>query len=284
MTLPAWVLSVIVFIGMMLAFVGGLAALRLLYLRYRERFDRTVGAELRAAFLFTSVARLFVVNLVAVVVGVIAIIWSTGQVLPAVAFALAVSVVPRVSLRWLRRRRLLAFREQMPELLSLLAVSLKAGASLNSALADLADQMPSPARQEITMVLREQRMGRPLDSALASLESRMPVEETMLLVSALRLGMRAGGSMASTLQTLSSATRRRLLLEAKVRALTAQGRMQAWVMGLLPFAVLAALLVMQPELTDLYFHTAPGIVLLAVVCFLQVVGAWVIARMVAVEI
>ncbi len=279
-----WFVPLIVFVAASLGFAAVLAALRQSYGHYRDRFDRTVGNELRAAFLFTSVARLFVLNLSVVLASGLLALWLTGRILPAIGVALLVGLLPRLAVRWLRRRRIQSFRQQMPELLSLLAVSLKAGASLNAALAELAEQMPPPARQEFSMVLREQRMGRPLDAALVSLETRLPVEETVLLVSALRLGLRAGGSMAGTLQSLSGATRRRLMLEGKVRALTAQGRMQAWVMGLLPFVVLGALLTIQPELIDLYFGTTAGLSVLAVVALLQLAGAWVISRMVAIEI
>ena len=203
---------------------------------------------------------------------------------PALAVAVLLAVVPKLVLRLLRKRRIQDFRMQMPEILSLLSVSLKAGAALNTALSEIGEQLPAPARQEITMVLREQRMGRSLDSALGALETRMPVEETMLLVSALRLGLRSGGSLAQTLAGLSTAMRRRLMLEGKVRALTAQGRMQAWVMGLLPFGVLAALLLLQPELADLYFATREGLAVLSLVCVLQLIGGWLVARMVAIEV
>lgn len=280
----SWQLLMMVFLATGFAFVAGWLALRLLMRQYRERFGREVQTELQAAFLFTNVTHIFWLNCAVVVSSVFMVVWLTGHAAPAVGVALLLAVIPKLILRSMKRRRVQAFRAQMPEVLSLLSVSLKAGAALNSALAEIADQMPAPARQEITMVLREQRMGRSLDSALGSLESRVPVEETMLLVSALRLGLRSGGSLSQTLLALATAMRRRLMLEGKVKALTAQGRMQAWVMGLLPFGVLGALLTMQPELTDLYFATSEGLILIALVCALQLAGAWSISRMVAIEV
>lgn len=280
----SWPLVATIFIATSAGFALSAMLLRVMLLRYRERFGREVQSELQAAFLFTNVSHLFMLNVTVVALGAGLAYWLTAHPVPAVAVALLLSVVPRLFLRQIRRRRLKAFRTQLPEVLSLLSVSLKAGSALNSALGELAEQMPPPARQEITMVLREQRMGRSMDDALSSLETRMPLEETMLLVSALRLGLKAGGSLAETLQALAAAMRRRLMLEGKVRALTAQGRMQAWVMGLLPFGVLGALLFMQPELTDLYFATVEGLSVLALVIALQVAGAWVISRMVAIEV
>ena len=279
-----WPLLAAIFVGTALAFIAGAVVLRLMLGRFRDRFGETVEHELRAAFVFTDVSHLFWLNLIIVVAAVGLTFWLTGLAAPAVVVALVLSVVPRLLLRSMRRRRVQAFRQQMPEIMSLLSVSLKAGSALNSALIGLAEQMPAPARHEFSMVLREQRMGRSLDAALESLETRMPVEETMLLVSALRLSLRAGGSLAQTLHTLSEAMRRRLMLEGKIRALTAQGRMQAWVMGLLPFAVMGALLVMQPEMAHLYFDTTEGLAVLALVGLMQLAGGWMIARMVAIEV
>ena len=280
----SWPLLSSIFLAASAGFALGVIGLRVFLLRYRERFGQQVQSELQAAFLFTNVSHLFILNVTLVILMTVLIYWVTAHWLPALAVALLLSVAPRFFLKQIKRRRLQAFRGQLPEVLSLLSVSLRSGAALNSALRELAEQMPPPARQEITMVLREQRMGRSLDDALSSLEARMPLEETMLLVSSLRLGLKAGGSLAETLLALATAMRRRLMLEGKVKALTAQGRMQAWVMGLLPFGVLAALLFMQPELADLYFATVEGLTILGLVVALQIAGAWVIRRMVAIEV
>lgn len=284
MTDATWPVLLAVFCALAAAFATLFWLLRYLAGRYRERFSREVEKELNAAFLFTNVSHLYWLNLSLVVLGVVLAGWTTGHLMPAVVVAVLLAIVPKLMLRNLRRKRLQAFRMQMPEILSLLSVSLKAGAALNTALGEMSEQLPAPARQEIAMVLREQRMGRSLDSALGALETRMPVEETMLLVSALRLGLRSGGSLALTLADLSTAMRRRLMLEGKVRALTAQGRMQAWVMGLLPFGVLAAMLLMQPPLADLYFATREGLTVLALVGVAQLLGAWTIARLIAIEV
>ncbi len=284
MTEATWPVMLAVFCATSAAFATLVWLLRFLARRYRERFSREVEKELNAAFLFTNVAHLYWLYLFIVALGVVLTGWTTGHLAPALGVAMVLAIVPKLVLRNLRRKRLQAFRLQMPEILSLLSVSLKAGAALNTALGEMGEQLPAPARQEISMVLREQRMGRSLDSALGALESRMPVEETMLLVSALRLGLRSGGSLALTLADLSAAMRRRLMLEGKVRALTAQGRMQAWVMGLLPFGVLGAMLLMQPGLANLYFATREGLAVLALVGVAQLLGAWMIARLVAIEV
>ncbi|MFK7962858.1 MAG: type II secretion system F family protein [Burkholderiaceae bacterium] len=280
----SWPLLISIFLAASAGFALSVIALRVFLMRYRERFGQQVQSELQAAFLFTNVSHLFILNVTLVIVMAALTYWMTAHWLPSLAVAVLLSVAPRFFLKRIKRRRLQAFRGQLPEVLSLLSVSLRAGAALNSALGELAEQMPPPARQEITMLLREQRMGRSMDDALSSLEARMPLEETMLLVSSLRLGLKAGGSLAETLLALATAMRRRLMLEGKVRALTAQGRMQAWVMGLLPFGVLAALLFMQPELTRLYFATVEGLTILGLVVALQIAGAWVIRRMVAIEV
>ncbi|MEZ5741312.1 MAG: type II secretion system F family protein [Burkholderiaceae bacterium] len=275
-----WVL----FIAGVLTFVGIYVTLRRLGGRYRLHFQHTVGTEMGRSFLFIDANRLMWFNLLLAMVVVSAAIATTGSIWVAALAASLAGILPRVLLWRIRVLRQRHFRAQLPEMIGMLASSLKAGVGLSTALADLAGQVPAPMRQELSLMLREQRLGSTLDQAFAGLERRMPLEETRLLVSAVRIGLKAGGGMAGTLESLAAALRRRLLLEGKIRALTAQAKMQAWVMGLLPFGVLAAMVLLDPLVGQLYFAHPAGWIVLGIVAVLQAVGAWVIRRMVSIEI
>jgi tight adherence protein B len=104
------------------------------------------------------------------------------------------------------------------------------------------------------------------------------------MVGALRIGARAGGNVASTLDALADAMRSKLVLEAKIRALTAQGKLQAWVMGLLPFVVLGAMLLIDPTLFDAYFGSVLGWSVIGLVALLQIVGGLLIRHTVNIQI
>src|SRR5690606_3008551 len=202
----------------------------------------------------------------------------------ALLVALGAGALPRFALRRIRRRRQQAFRQQMPDLLLLVAGGLRAGSGLGQALAQAAAEIDAPARQELGLVMREQRLGVGLDQALSALSRRMPVEETTLFASALRIGAEAGGSMAATLESLADATRRKLAIEGKIRAPTAQGRLQAWVMGALPAVLAALLFLVEPTAMRALIDTWQGWVVSAAVVALQAIGVVLIRRIVSIDV
>ncbi|HMM52935.1 MAG TPA: type II secretion system F family protein [Burkholderiaceae bacterium] len=252
--------------------------------RHRERFERAVGVRMRESFLFVDTARLFVLQHLAAAAATLAAWVLSGHWQVALAVALAAGAMPSLLLRRLRKRRIEAFRQQMPDLLMLVAGGLRAGSGLGQALAQAAAEIELPARQEIGLLLREQRLGVGLGEALAGLTRRMPIEETTLFASALRIGAESGGSMAATLESLAEAMRRKLAIEGKIRALTAQGRLQAWVMGALPGVLAVLLFLVEPVAMRALVDTWQGWVVSATVLALQAMGVAMIRRIVAIDV
>ena len=109
-------------------------------------------------------------------------------------------------------------------------------------------------------------------------------QEALLLANPPRSMQAAGGSMAGTLESLADSMRRRLALEGKIRALTAQGRLQAWVMGALPALLAAALYVVEPFAMRALGTTWQGWTVCAAVVSLQAVGFLAIRRIVAIDV
>jgi len=278
------VVAAVAFIAGIAAFVAVATALPPLLARYRSRFANGVGRDLGHAFVFVDAGRLLLAHLAIVVLLTLLVAWSTGMAAPAIAMAVALAALPKLAMLALRRRRRDRFRQQVPELIDLIAGGLRAGHGLAVVTAELSHRMPPPASQELALIQRQQRMGMRLDEALAGLARRMPLEETVLLVTALRLGANAGGDMAQTLESLAGAVRRKLALEGKVRALTAQGRLQAWVMGLLPFAMLALLGLVEPAMVDALLGTRAGLAVCGFVLLSEAVGVALIRRIVTVDI
>ncbi len=263
--------------------LGGPIGVRLAA-RHRERFEQGVGAQMREAFLFVEPARLLALQHLLVAVAAVVAGWASGAWQAALAVALAAAVLPRWGLSRLRGRRIEAFRQQMPDLLLLIAGGLRSGSGLGQALAQASAEIGLPARQELGLLLREQRLGVSLDEALASFARRMPIEEAVLFASALRIGSATGGAMADTLESLADATRRKLSIEGKIRALTAQGRLQAWVMGALPALLALVLFGIEPIAMRALVTTWQGWAVCASVLALQTLGIFAIRRIVAIDV
>lgn len=252
--------------------------------RHRERFERTVDRSLRGAFLFVDPGSLHRMSmLLAVVITLVAWVLSANPIVAIVA-ALAAGALPGLAVARIRRRHVDAFRQQIPDLLMLIAGALRAGNGLAQALAGAAAEIAPPARQELALMLREQRLGATLAESLAGLQRRLRVEETALFASALRIGTESGGNVADALESLADATRRKLAIEGKIRALTAQGRLQAWVMTMLPAGVAALLGAFDPEAMRPLLADWRGWVVCAAVALMQVAGFLTIRRLVAIEI
>ncbi len=251
---------------------------------YQKHFERDVGRRLEEVFLFTDVRLLRRAHTLAVIVLCLTIYLLSDSPIPPLILAVLLSAIPRFWLNWMKRRRIEKFRHQTPDALSLMAGGLKAGSSLSQMIAQAADRLPAPAGQEFAVMVRQQRMGSSLDQTLRDLAKRVETEETKLLVAAIQIGASSGGNTAEALESLAIATRRKIALEGKITALTAQGRLQAWVMAALPIILAGALFWIDPDNMLKLFTTRLGWAVLTVVIALQVFGAWMIRKIVAIEV
>ncbi len=245
---------------------------------------RLAGDELAALFVFVDphrVARVGALLLLAVPLAVVALdgpLWS-------MALALVVWLgIPRVLLVWLRQRRRRRFEAQLPEAVISLAAQLRAGLSIGQALDVLAQHQPAPLGQELTLVLRRHRLGLALDAALGELPGRVRSRDAEMFIAALRIARETGAGLAEALQRLGDTLRRRRMLEDRILALTAQGRIQGLVVSLLPAVLVLALLAIEPEATGRLFSTATGGAALATVAALEVAGWLLIRRIVNIDV
>lgn len=252
--------------------------------RHETRLQDLSRRRLADLFLFVSPETLVRGNALAFVVVLAVCTLLTGSPLVAVPVALATTLMPFVAVRWLRQRRLNQLVQQLPDALDSLAMSLRAGAGLPQALAQLAQQQPVPISQEFALVVREQHVGRSIDEALLGMTRRVPLQEWEMLVTTVRIARETGGGLAEALDRLASTLRRRLALEGKIRALTAQGRIQGVIVALLPLVIMLALYWLQPESMQALFTTPMGWVTLAVVAALELLGYWLIRRIVDIRI
>lgn len=189
-----------------------------------------------------------------------------------------------LSLRYFHTRRLYRFEKQFPDFLLGLASALRAGGSLRSSLMRVAQLSAAPLAQEIELLLKEQRMGLSLAQALHNLHQRVNCESTALFKSALLVAGQSGGGLADLLENMAQTISTRLYIEGRVKALTAQGRLQAWVMVLLPFLVGLALYWLDPSLIAPLWQQRSGQVLLVLMLVLESVGLWWIRRVVTIAL
>jgi tight adherence protein B len=273
------------------AFVAVTCALPLLVrlfkaggLSWRSRFVRDVGHRLSESFVFLDPRQLFVTQCVLMVVVALWFAWWLDMIWVGLVVSILVGFLPGLLLRRLRQQRRDRFQSQFPDALMLIGASLRAGASVGSALAEAATQFGAPLGQELGLVLRELKLGLRMDAALARLERRLPLEDVRLFCSAIKIAQDTGGNLAETLQSVAESARTRAALEGKLDALTAQGRMQAWIMTALPLLVLIGIQIVDPGGAALLLGTLSGWLVLAAVVILQAAGMLMIRRILAIDL
>jgi len=209
----------------------------------------------------------------------------------ALAFALSRSVLLAlvgvaagiVALDWwitqataIRRR---TFQAQLMDALFLLSSSLRAGLSMTQAFEQLETEMSPPASQEFGLMMRAHQLGLTFEEALQRLSARMACEELHLLTTAVLVARETGGNVTTLLQTLIGTIRERKKLSDKVKTLTLQGKLQAYVMSALPALFVVFVQTFQPNYFTLLIEEQTGQIALVIAGGLWLAGMWLLMKM-----
>jgi tight adherence protein B len=167
--------------------------------------------------------------------------------------------LPLLTLLRARKRRLHRIELQLPEVADFLARAMRAGHSFTNVLQMVGTDMPEPLAGEFRIAHEEINYGVPMHEALTNLAMRVPLTDLRYLVIAVLIQREAGGNLAEILSNISHIIRERLKLVAKVRVLSAEGRMSAWVLGLLPFGTIGVMMLTNPGYISVLWTDPTGI-------------------------
>jgi tight adherence protein B len=223
----------------------------------------------------------YLAGLSALVLGVAGTVLGAGPLL-AVVCMLAGLGVPLVVLRIAAARRRKAFDRQLPDVLSTIASTLRAGHGLRPAIRAIADDGSPPASEEFSRVLGEERLGRPLDQALTGMCERIGSPDLEYVATAVNVQSQVGGSLAGLFDTLSETVRERQRHARKVRALTSMGRMSAGILISLPFGLVLIMSAINPSYMAPLFTTSVGHVLIGFCLVSMTIGSLILKRIVTV--
>ena len=166
---------------------------------------------------------------------------ALAALLPLAAF------IPLIVLRFLRKRRHKLFGIQLPEALELITRSLKAGHPVPVAISMVAREMPDPIGTEFGVVADEVTYGSDLVSALQSMYARVGHEDLPLFVTAVSIQNTSGGNLREILDGLATVIRERGKLRRKVRAISTEGRMSAYILTAVPALLMVGIMVLMPQ-------------------------------------
>jgi tight adherence protein B len=200
------------------------------------------------------------------------------------ALMAAAAVAPRVLVLSLRHARTRRLTLQLPDALSLWAGLLRSGQGVTAALSQVAARQSEPLGAELRLVLAEHRLGLTLGAAIGALRDRVGVPDLRMLMTLLQVQRELGGNLAEALDRLAATLRARLAMEARIRSLTSQGRLQGLVVGALPLLLAGVLSVMEPAAMHAMVSTPAGWAAMAVIAALEVAGFVMIRRIVNIDI
>ena len=240
--------------------------------------------QLQKMFLFANARNLLVMYGAALIVVPVTLLFLGQAPFFVCLVFVALLIMPRIVFSRLEARRKAHFNRALPDALAQIAGAMRAGSTFSGALQSMVEEQNGPLGQEFGLMLREQRLGARLEDALDNLGERVQSEELDLVISATLISQEIGGNLGEILQRLSETIRRKMEMEGKIKALTAQGVLQGIVVTLLPFFILAALFVAEPEATQPIFTSLLGWIFLLIIIVLEVIGGLMIKKIVSIDI
>jgi tight adherence protein B len=197
---------------------------------------------------------------------------------------IGVGVFPLMQLQMKKRQRLMKFEEQLPEALTVMVRSLRAGHPFSEAVRMVAEETFEPISKEFGLMFTEINYGADMRNALFGLLERVPSVTVMALVSSVLIQRDTGGNLAELMENLATLVRERFRFQRRVRTLSAQGRMAAWVLSLLPFGLAAGLYVTNRDLLSYLVDTPTGRELIIAFFVLMIIGILWISRIVRIDV
>jgi tight adherence protein B len=247
-------------------------------------FSERLDAELEAAGVSLRSGEFVVASAVAALgFGVIGAALLRSWLLALIVAGIGLAF-PTVLLRQALTRRADRLREQLPDVLTIMASSLRAGHSFLQSLDTTAKEIAQPAAAEFQRVVAEIRLGRPVEDALESLAERVGSSDFKWAVLAVNIQREVGGNLAEILDTVADTLRERATLRRQIKVLTAEGRLSAWVLGALPIGIALYLYATNPNYIGKLFESTYGIIMVVGGVVLMVAGIFWMRKIVDIDV
>jgi len=219
----------------------------------------------------------------ALAAGVIA--WQVSRMVEITLAAAAIGlVVPFLKISRDRAQRFAKLEEQLPEAIDTIQRALKAGHPFNGTLKMVADDMEDPIAKEFQLTFADINYGNDLRRAMLGLLGRVPSVTVMAFVTSVLVQKETGGNLAEILRQISEVIRSRFRFARRVRTLSAEGRMSAWVLAMVPLFLFGTMMVTNPEYLPVMFKDDTGQKMLMFAVFWSSIGVFFIRRIIRIDV
>lgn len=243
-----------------------------------DRFILQAGINWTVSRLLLSCAALGAMGCMLMVYGAHQSLWLAAVV--GTAFALA----PLLYVSHKRSGRMGKFERQLPEALDLITRALRSGHAFSSALQMVGDEMAEPIAGEFSIVHDEVNFGVALQQALTNLSERVPLTDLRYFIVSVLIQRESGGNLTEVLGNLSRLIRERLKLMAKVKVLSSEGRLSAWILGIMPFALAGVMYLLNPGFMAPLWTDPIGISIIKYMLMLMAIGALILRKIIKIHV
>lgn len=198
--------------------------------------------------------------------------------------AVAALLGQRVFLKVLRVRRLERFNHQLVDALNSMSNALKAGFSIQQAFETVVAEGGNPIAQEFGMFLQQLRVGVRFEEALVDMDTRVGSEDLTLMTQAIEIARQTGGNLTEVFDRIAGTIRERHRIEGKIKALTAQGKIQGRVVGSMPFILAFVLYFIDRPMMMKFFRDPIGIMVVILILIMQLCGALLIRKITNIDV
>jgi tight adherence protein B len=206
-------------------------------------------------------------------------LWIIG--IAAAAFGAS---LPYIYVKRRKTKRLEAFEEHFPEAIDLLGRAIRAGHAFSTGLQMVAEESPEPLAGEFRRVFEEQKFGLAIEDSLLALADRIDLVDMRIFVTALLIQREVGGNLAEILDKISYTIRERFTIQRQVRVYTAQGRFTGYLLAVLPIGVGFLIFLLNQEYMLILFENPTGRLMMTVAALLQIIGFFVIRKIIHIEV
>ncbi len=183
-----------------------------------------------------------------------------------------------------RSQRMQRFEEQLPDAIDSMKRALRAGHPFSAAVKLVAEDMDQPVSREFELTFADINYGNDLRRAMLGLLQRMPSVTVMALVTSVLVQKETGGNLAEILEQISKVIRSRFRFQRKVRTLSAEGRLSAWILAMVPFVLFAVMMLLSPDYLPVLLQDPTGRQLIAFAFGMGVIGIFWIRRVIRIEV
>ena len=227
------------------------------------------------------------VALLAVVLAISAAIvtWVMMRSVPSTFIGLAIGgALPFLKIFRDRANRIQMFEEQLPDAIDMVKRALRAGHPFSGAIKLVADEMDAPVAEEFSTTFADINYGNDTRRAMLGLLQRVPSVTVMALVTSVLVQRETGGNLAEILEQISAVIRGRFRLQRKVKTLSAEGRMSAWILALVPLVLFAVIWVTTPDYLPMLLEEEAGKKMVIYGAISSVIGIFWIKKIIRIEV